>query len=409
MDRKANYFYGGTSYCALRIPPANSKRVHGRIGSGEINGDSARVLEEAALAAVAAFDREEMSAAETLDVLLAYQAIHSPDDDRRSDYARTLSAKPWARCKCRICARLGHHVILLRGAERNRLRGFHNVGRFYGSMLRELGEPTLVLVGCGEAKRKDAGPAKDIYTGSLYRAHTKFANRYRAPVRILSALHGVLDPAKVIEPYNKVVPKHGPERSAWGSMITEQLAEIVEPGSTVVALAGERYLGWIGDATGLTVEQPLAGMTTGKRLEYVAGQPAEEARPVRSGAPIAWDFFWTTYRSSLRGEAIAEYWTRNPSHTARLDLPSDTPLHEAIAAARDAGLFGKGSPRTGVFEIQNDLGIYWAPAGFLNIGLARPDRVRFISWDDAEQAEGRGEDHLSNPGLGVTVAEMVAA
>ena len=39
----------------------------------------------------------------------------------------TLADKPWKSCPCAICKELGIHVVLFRGAERNRRRGFHNL------------------------------------------------------------------------------------------------------------------------------------------------------------------------------------------------------------------------------------------------------------------------------------------
>ena len=47
--------------------------------------------------------------------------------------------RPWLRCPCDICRKLDYHVILFRGAERNRRRGFHNVWVFYRRLRRELG------------------------------------------------------------------------------------------------------------------------------------------------------------------------------------------------------------------------------------------------------------------------------
>lgn len=41
--------------------------------------------------------------------------------------ADVLTDRPWKHCPCEICRRLGVHVIIFRGAERNRRRGFHNL------------------------------------------------------------------------------------------------------------------------------------------------------------------------------------------------------------------------------------------------------------------------------------------
>jgi hypothetical protein len=388
MDARHNYWIGGESFCALRIPPSVSGKIRGRIGSGEINADLARELEARSLAAVSSFASGSGTAGKALEALLAYQEIHSPGDDRLADYQRTLEARPWERCRCSVCARLGHHVIVMRGAERNRSRGFHNVGQFYRGMLRELGEPDLVLIGCGAAKRKKASPARDLYTGSLFRANSAMADRYRAPVRILSAEHGLLDPAKVIEPYETAL-LGAPEakRQEWGAMVAGQVEDFVGAGGRVVALAGARYLKWTKDLIGIVVEEPLARMSLGERLAAALPVSPSVEPPVRTGDPIVWDFFFTTFRSSLKGPAFAEHWDREGAYYVKLTLPSDTPLDEAIGAARATGLFGKGSSRTGVFEVQNDLGIYSHPKGYANLQRVKPSTIAFRTWAEIEAAE----------------------
>lgn len=139
MDGRQNYWIGSESFAALRIPPSTSSRIRGRVESGELDWDVVRKLEGAAMEATAAYSASRHGTPKAaLAALLDYQRAHSPADDREHDYRRTLDAKPWARCGCQICKRLGHHVILLRGAERNRSRGFHNVGQFYAGLQAEL-------------------------------------------------------------------------------------------------------------------------------------------------------------------------------------------------------------------------------------------------------------------------------
>ncbi len=53
-------------------------------------------------------------------------------------YREILEERPWKKCPCDICKRIGIHVMLFRGAERNRRRGFHNVRVLYRRLRREL-------------------------------------------------------------------------------------------------------------------------------------------------------------------------------------------------------------------------------------------------------------------------------
>ena len=50
-----------------------------------------------------------------------------PGRTARPNTGETLAARPWAECPCAVCQALGVHVVLFRGAERNRRRGFHNL------------------------------------------------------------------------------------------------------------------------------------------------------------------------------------------------------------------------------------------------------------------------------------------
>ncbi|EMC3067100.1 tRNA-guanine transglycosylase, partial [Salmonella enterica] len=46
----------------------------------------------------------------------------------------TLGDRPWRKCECNICRSIGINVIIFRGAERNRRRGFHNIQVLYNRL-----------------------------------------------------------------------------------------------------------------------------------------------------------------------------------------------------------------------------------------------------------------------------------
>ena len=46
-------------------------------------------------------------------------------------YAKTLRDRPWKECDCPICRSIGIEVVVFRGNDRNRRRGFHNLYVFY--------------------------------------------------------------------------------------------------------------------------------------------------------------------------------------------------------------------------------------------------------------------------------------
>ena len=149
-DDKDNYYTPDRTYVALRVPQVQGNpRLQRQIRAGKVPGDEARRLELASLEVLERFDRDEATVDEALNVLLEYERLHSPRKrDHETVYRETLTDKPWKCCPCEICKALGIHVILFRGAERNRRRGFHNIHVFYHRLKDEL----LALDSCPTAQ-----------------------------------------------------------------------------------------------------------------------------------------------------------------------------------------------------------------------------------------------------------------
>jgi hypothetical protein len=131
-DDTDNYYTPDRTYCAVRVPQVEGNaKMRGRIAAGTVNQAEARRLERACLETLERFDRGECDVSEAVRVLRDYERIHDSRSDRTELYAEILRDRPWKACPCEICRRLGIHVVLFRGAERNRRRGFHNLFVFY--------------------------------------------------------------------------------------------------------------------------------------------------------------------------------------------------------------------------------------------------------------------------------------
>lgn len=114
-------------------------KLEKRIRAGEVDQGVARKAEQKCLRFLAEFDAGKRKAPSVLKALQEYELIHSPTRTRVEAYRESLEAAPWKQCRCDVCRALGHHVILFRGAERNRRRGFHNFWVFYQRVQRGLG------------------------------------------------------------------------------------------------------------------------------------------------------------------------------------------------------------------------------------------------------------------------------
>ena len=141
-DDKDNYYTPKRAYSAIRVPQVEGNpRMRNRITAGQVSQPEARRLERRCLELLDRFDRNDCDVGEVVEALSKYERVHDARSERAKVYEEILRAKPWKGCPCEICRRLGIHVMLFRGAERNRRRGFHNLFVFYRRLHRDAGTP----------------------------------------------------------------------------------------------------------------------------------------------------------------------------------------------------------------------------------------------------------------------------
>jgi hypothetical protein len=148
LDSAANYHtLEGKIYAAVRIPKADGSgvRIKRLIDAGISNLETLKQLEEDALKALRSFDASKLNLESTLEALLNYDELLelprngkvNPQSSARriarhaQMYRKLLEDQPWKSCDCAICRETGVEVIIFRGNDRNRRRGFHNTYVFY--------------------------------------------------------------------------------------------------------------------------------------------------------------------------------------------------------------------------------------------------------------------------------------
>lgn len=135
-DDKYNYYTPWKTYTAIRIPQVDANpKLKARILAGEVNQDWAARLERDCMRSMREFERQAIDVDTLAAKLAEYESIHDGKINRRDLYREILEDRPWEKCDCPICGQLRSHVLLFRGAERNRRRGFHNLYVFYRSLL----------------------------------------------------------------------------------------------------------------------------------------------------------------------------------------------------------------------------------------------------------------------------------
>lgn len=135
--------------------------------------------------------------------------------------------------------------------------------------------------GCGKAKREGRHPARQLYTGALFRAQLAHAEATADEVLILSAFHGVVEPDQELLAYDRTL--NGAtlaEREHWASRVLSALDHRY-PGLLldVVVYAGAAYADPIEAAIrrrraaggGFSLQyfrRPLGRLPVGKRLAW---------------------------------------------------------------------------------------------------------------------------------------------
>jgi hypothetical protein len=132
MDDRDNYYTLDRNFIAIRVPQVDGNlTLKKRIRAGQVDQRVALKAERACLESLRGFDQGVVPIDDVLGALRTYEQLHdTKGGDRTVQYRETLEAAPWKNCRCGICDQVGVEVILFRGSERNKRRGFHNLTTF---------------------------------------------------------------------------------------------------------------------------------------------------------------------------------------------------------------------------------------------------------------------------------------
>ena len=249
--------------------------------------------------------------------------------------------------------------------------------------------PDIVLVGCVKTKRAARTAAKDLYRSPLWRCRRAYAASLGVPWYILSALHGLLDPDRRIDPYELALTDlRAKARQAWSARVLAELRRRVPSmrDRLIEIHAGATYINHglekgLSDA-GAAVHRPLAGIGgIGSQQAWYrerlhvhgnAGQPRSPARShaARIAKLIAGDFYGGGLRLGSRNMAPGQPWhdympevavvNRLRTSRAALDAEDESTLLHSVRAAG---------------QVRSDWGIDRAARLFLTF-IAAMDRAR---------------------------------
>lgn len=150
-------------------------------------------------------------------------------------------------------------------------------------MLKRIG-----LVGCVKQKLPEPAPARDLYTSALFVGRRGYVERSCSRWFILSAKHGLVDPAEVLEPYDETLNDSTPsQRHAWSARVLQELRRRLGDfgGYEFEVHAGANYIDFGLEeglrASGASVLRPAQGLGLGEQLAFYGSTEARAPGPRR--------------------------------------------------------------------------------------------------------------------------------
>lgn len=154
----------------------------------------------------------------------------------------------------------------------------------------------MIIIGCGKSKRREACAASDLYTGGLFAARRKYAERCTEHWYILSAKFGMLTPSQVISPYDCTMRQQAPiDQVAWCAGVVLQICDLLPDnarprGCKIEIHAGEDYadpLVTVLRNFGFQAEWPVRGLGIGQQLAWYQSYDATKRYRRKPGNEVA--------------------------------------------------------------------------------------------------------------------------
>jgi hypothetical protein len=130
------------------------------------------------------------------------------------------------------------------------------------------------FVSCVKTKLDRSAPAKDLYVSPWFTMARRYAETHAERWYILSAAHGLVEPEKVIDPYDISLNwMKVNDRREWSKLVQKQMDLKWVRGGTAILLAGLNYRRHL--EKGLLdrfaeVEVPMSGLRLGQQLSWLS-------------------------------------------------------------------------------------------------------------------------------------------
>jgi hypothetical protein len=140
LDPSGRHWYG-----TIRVPISTSKPMQLAAASEGLSKKRLANMERKCLDAIEECNTGRDAAKEVTKAINKYGPLldrKGEDNHFVEKHAALLSDRPWEKCNCPFCKSVGIHVVVFRGASRNKRRGLHNTWVFYHKVLHGKAIPT---------------------------------------------------------------------------------------------------------------------------------------------------------------------------------------------------------------------------------------------------------------------------
>ena len=131
----------------------------------------------------------------------------------------------------------------------------------------------VAFVSCVKTKSTTPELAEHLYISPWFRMAREYARRNADRWFILSAEHGLVEPRKLIEPYDTTLNRMMiADRKRWASHVMWQMDDLDVRGDTAVVLAGQRYREFLLTPLFVRFENvnvPMKGLQMGEQLSWM--------------------------------------------------------------------------------------------------------------------------------------------
>jgi hypothetical protein len=131
----------------------------------------------------------------------------------------------------------------------------------------------VAFVSCVKTKADRPEPAERLYISPWFRMAREYARRNAERWFVLSAEHGLIEPSKVIAPYETTLNRMMIEdRKRWSEHVEWQMDDLNVKGDLAFVLAGERYREFLMNRLIIRfddVKVPMEGLMMGQQLSWM--------------------------------------------------------------------------------------------------------------------------------------------